>query len=175
LESTIPALLDTATNQGIELTPQEQAAGMLQDVFSNDFDNVEEESNALIEARIVADRAGITYDLDMVRDRLTVLSAEIRGAAAEQAAGGRGDEPADTSEPSSNASFYLNCFATLALVSGVAAIIAAVIMTLGTPIIVAGLVSATVGAIGFFINYRNTEASTANNPLDEAPAPEYPL
>jgi hypothetical protein len=48
-------------------------------------------------------------------------------------------------------------------------------MTLGTPIIVAGLVSATVGAIGFFINYRNTEASTANNPLDEAPAPEYPL
>lgn len=88
--------------------------------------------------------------------------AEIEEVAATQA---------DESDLSSNSSFYLNCFSTLALVCGVALLIAASMMTLGTAPIVTGIALTTASAIGFFVSYQCLDASTDGS-LPTPPTPD---
>ncbi len=80
-------------------------------------------------------------------------------AAADELAGAFDAFDFDTTAPSSNSSFCFDCLATLTLMGGIATVIAASIMSLGTPIIIAGVVAAVVSAIGLFANHQNTSAA----------------
>jgi hypothetical protein len=113
-------------------------------------------------AKTVAERTAATQINTTIQHYLARRAAERTAAftaAADELAGAFDAFDFDTTAPSSNSSFCFDCLATLTLMGGIATVIAASIMSLGTPIIIAGVVAAVVSAIGLFANHQNTSAA----------------